>query len=111
TYYPARGVDGQSTDLRTEEHGVSLTIPIVQDERNEWTFTGDASRQDLHSHVILPDSGRRLPSELWDVGFGGNYRHKFDNDWIGAGGVTVGALSDQPFASRHETIVRAIGML
>ena len=58
-----------------------------------------------------PDTGERFPGELWDVRVGASYRHKFENDWIGAANLTIGSLSDKPFASEDEMILRAIGFL
>lgn len=111
TYYPDRDVDGQATDLGLVEHSLSFTAPVHQDERNEWSVTGDVQVQDLDTGAKGDDTGRRLPDELWDVEIGGSYRHKFDNGWIGAIGLTITSPSDEPFASWDEVIPRGIGML
>ena len=107
TYYPDQRVEGQRSDLRVIEHSFSLNTPIAQDDRNEWALSGDARYQDLHNRAILPDTRQRFPDELWDVTFGGSYRHKFENGWIGAGGVTVGSAGDQPFQRRRDVFLRA----
>ena len=111
TYYPDQRVEGQRSDLRVIEHSFSLNTPIAQDDRNEWALSGDARYQDLHNRAILPDTRQRFPDELWDVTFGGNYRHKFENGWIGAGGVTVGSAGDQPFQRRRDVFLRVLAML
>jgi len=111
TLYPDRPVDDQPTDLGIVEHSLTLTGPVYQDTRNEWTVAGDALVKEVDTDAILPDTREPFPSELWDVSAGIGYRHKFDNEWIGAAGLTVGSVSDRPFASFEEMFVRAIGML
>ena len=111
TYYPEQDVKGQRTDLRVTEQSFSLTTPLAQSDRNEWALSGEVRYQDLHTDAMLPDSHRPFPDELWDVEFGTNYRHQFDNGWIGAAGVTGGTTSDEPFASRHEMFLHVIGLL
>jgi hypothetical protein len=111
TYYPAERVEGQRTDLSVGEQSFSLNVPVFQDARNELSVTGDTSYRDFDVDARFPDSHRRFPTELWAVQLGGSYRHKFDNDWIGAGGVTVESPTDRPFASRHEDVLRVLAML
>jgi hypothetical protein len=45
----------------------------------------------------LLDSHRVFPSELWNVTFGLNFLHKFDNGWTAAFGLNFGSASDKPF--------------
>jgi hypothetical protein len=111
TYYTAEPVEGQGTDLQRSEHAFSLSTPVIQDSRNEWTVSAGVTLQDLDTRAILPDTGERFPGELWDVRLGTAYRHKFDNDWIGGLSLTVGSPSDKPFASWDEMLVRAIAMV
>ena len=111
-YYPEEQVHGQPTNLRLLEHSFNIAVPVAQDPSNEWSLTGDTSYKRLGTSARLPDTHRRLPDELWNVELDGAYRHKFDNDWIGALGVTVGSPSDKPFDSlRGETVLRVVIML
>jgi hypothetical protein len=111
THYSAEPVEGQGTDLQRSEHAFSLSAPLLQDSRNEWTVSAGVTLQDLDTRAILPDTGERFPDELWDVRLGSAYRHKFDNGWIGGLSLTVGSPSDRPFASWDEMLVRAITMV
>jgi hypothetical protein len=107
-YYPGEQVHGQPTNLRL----FNIAVTVSQDPSNEWSLTGDTSYKRLGTSARLPATHQRLSDELWNVELGGAYRHKFDNDWIGALGVTVGSPSDKPFDSlRGETVLRGIGML
>jgi hypothetical protein len=111
TYYSAEPVQGQSTDLQRTEHSFSLSVPVAQDSRNEWTVSAGVTVQELDTRAILPDTGERFPDELWDVRMTTSYRHQLDNGWIGGVSLTVGSPSDKPFASWDEMFVRAIAML
>jgi hypothetical protein len=111
TLYPDRPVDDQPTDLGIVEHNLTLTGPLYQDDRNEWTLTGDALFKDIDTDAVLPDTREPFPTELWDVSAGVGYRHKFDNGWSGGAALLVGSVSDRPFASFAEMLIRAIGMV
>ena len=104
-------MEGQRAELQRIEHSFSLSVPLSQDSRNEWSLAADVSLQDLDTHAILPDTRERFPGELWDVRAGASYRHQFENGWIGGASLTVGSASDKPFASENEMIVRALGLL
>jgi hypothetical protein len=102
---------GARATLELLQHNVSLNLPIWQDSRDEWSLSARVRLQDCDTRAVLPDTGEGFPGELWDIRAGVSSRHKFDNDWIAAGGLTIGSASDEPFASEHELIGRAIGLL
>ena len=111
TLFPDRGVENQPTDLGYQQHNVTLVAPLYQDSRNEWTLNTRGRFQDFDTRAVFAGSGQPFPDELWDVRIGAAYRHKFDNDWIGGGSLTLGSASDRPFHSEDELIVQAIGFL
>jgi hypothetical protein len=111
TYYFDEKVKGQATDLGLTQHRVSLSVPIWQSSRDEWALSASVRLQDFDTRAVLPDTGQRFPTELWDVRIGPTYRHRFENGWIAGANVTVGSASDEPFASEDEIVVRAVGFL
>jgi len=111
SFYPDQRVEQQPAQLGFTEHRVSLSVPLWQNSRDEWTVFANADLEDFRTRAVLPDTGTRFPGELWDVRFGTTYRHKLDNDWIAGGNVTVGSASDKPFSSTDELFVRAMGFL
>ena len=111
TLFPDRGVENQPTDFGYDQHNVTLVTPLFQDLRNEWTLTARGRFQDFDTRAVFAGSGTRYPDELWDVRIGAAYRHKFDNDWIGGGSLTIGSASDKPFDSGDEIIAQLIGFL
>jgi hypothetical protein len=111
TYYFDERVKEQPTDLGLTQHRLSLSVPVWQSPRDEWSVSASVRLQDFDTDAILPDTGERFPEELWDVRIGATYRHRFDNDWIGGAHLTVGSASDEPFASEDEIIVRGTAFL
>lgn len=111
TFWPERPVAGQSTDLSQTQHRLSFATPLVQDSRDEWSLGGRVRLNEYDTRAFLPDTGGRLPTELWDIRLEPGYRHRFDNGWVAGGTVSVGSASDEPFASEDELIVRAMGFL
>jgi hypothetical protein len=111
TLFPDADVKSQPTDFGYEQHNVTLVVPLYQDLRNEWSLTARGRYQDFSTRAVFPDSGDAFPEELWDLRAGAAFRHKFDNDWIGGGSLTIGSASDKPFDSADELLVQAIAFL
>jgi hypothetical protein len=108
TLFPDADVKNQPTDFGYEQHNITLVVPLYQDPRNEWSLTARSRYQDYSTRAVFPDSGEAFPEELWDIRVGAAYRHKFDNNWIGGGSLTLGSASDRPFDSADELLVQAI---
>jgi hypothetical protein len=111
TFYSDERVEGQSAILGLTQHNFTLVAPLFQDSRDEWSMSARLRYQNYDTQAVLPDSGQRLPQELWDGRAGLSYRHKFDNAWTLGGNVTVGSASDKPFHSEDELILHATGLL
>jgi hypothetical protein len=110
-YYSTERVESQPVRLNVDQHNVTLVAPLFQTSSDEWSLSARLRYQDYDTGAIFPDSGERFPHELWDVRGGLGYRHKFDNQWILGGSLTVGTASDKPFHSEDELFVRAAGLL
>jgi hypothetical protein len=111
TFYSDERVEGQSTRLDLTQHNFTLVTPLFQNSTDELAMSARLRYQNYDTAARLPDSGQRLPEELYDARAGLSYRHKFANDWILGGSVTVGSASDEPFDSEDELIVRAAALL
>ena len=101
----------QRRKMHMMQHNFRFAFPLKQSDRYEWTLRTSVRALDLDTNARLPDTWDRFPSELWDVRLGTSYRHKFDNDWIAGGDLTIGSPSDRPFASGDEIAVSASGFL
>jgi hypothetical protein len=111
TFYSDERVEGQNTRLDLTQHNFTLVTPLFQDSRDEWSVSARLRYQNYDTEARLPDSGQRLPQELWDARAGLSYRHKFANQWTLGGSLTVGSASDEPFHSEDELFVHAAGLL
>jgi hypothetical protein len=96
-WIPTQPVSNQPTNLWMLRQDLSLIGPVWQDSENELSFSARLRSDVQPSEAIFPISGIRLPEELWNIGVGGTYRHRFANDWIAGGSLLVGSASDKPF--------------
>ena len=110
-FYSDERVEGQSARLDLTQHNFTLVTPLFQNSTDEFAMSARLRYQDYDTQARLPDSGQRLPDELFDARAGLSYRHKFANEWILGGSLTVGSPSDKPFHSEDELIVHASTLL
>jgi hypothetical protein len=110
-FYSDERVEGQSARLDLTQHNFTLVTPLFQNSSDELAMSARLRYQDYDTEARLPDSGQRLPDELFDARAGVSYRHKFENAWMLGGSLTVGSASDQPFHSEDELVVRAAALL
>jgi hypothetical protein len=110
-FYSDERVEGQPTRLDLTQHNFTLVTPLFQNSTDEFAMSARLRYQDYDTEARLPDSGQRLPNELWDARAGLSYRHKFANEWILGGSLTAGSASDKPFHSEDELIVHASALL
>jgi hypothetical protein len=111
TYYPEQPVSEQPADLSVTQHRLSFSAPLAQDARNEWSLSGRVRLQDYDTRAVLPDSGVRFPTELWEIRLEPAYRHRFENGRVVGAHVSLGSASDEPFASVDELVLRAMAFL
>jgi len=110
-YSPSRPVADQDADLGWGRHQARLFVPLERTDRSEWAFTAHGRLFALDTGAVLPDTGGRLPSELWNLGFGVNHRRRFDNDWIAGGNLSLLTPSDRPYYGWAEMAVLLNGFL
>ena len=110
-FYSDERVQGQDARLDLTQHNFTLVTPLFQNSTDEFAMSARLRYQDYDTQARLPDSGQRLPDELFDARAGLSYRHKFANEWILGGSLTVGSASNKPFHSEDELIVHASTLL
>jgi hypothetical protein len=111
TFYSEERVKEQNTRLDLTQHNFTLVTPLYQDSTREWAVSARLRYQNYDTGARLPDSGQRLPEELYDARAGLSYRHKLENLWTLGGSLTVGSASDKPFDSEDELFVHAAALL
>jgi hypothetical protein len=99
TWYPSRpvtsGSPGANLGLVTEN--LSVAAPIWKDTGDAIMFMASVRNSSFNTDATLPDSHHPFPKELWNISFGMNYLHKFDNGWTAGIGLNFGSASDKPF--------------
>lgn len=102
TWYPSRGVSGQASDFGVVRQRIALGAPLWRNE-TDMVLAHFSLRNTLFAtDAILPDSLRPFPEQLWNVNFGLNYMHQFDNGWMGGMMGGIGSASDTPFQSIND---------
>jgi hypothetical protein len=95
--YTDSDVEGQDSDLGLLEHDFFLMAPVWQNARHELGISARMELQDLDTEAILPKEGIALPSELWEIRVGANYRGVVRGDWIWGVNASLGSASNKPF--------------
>ncbi len=111
TWYPSRPVANSTSDLGLVRQSLNGAVPIWRDGGDTVLLTAGVRNTLFFTDVILPDTQRPFPNELWNINAGLMYIHKFDNGWSSGLSTTFGSASDQPFHSIHEMNVGFFGFL
>lgn len=101
-WYPSRGVQNQNAELGFVRQGLNLGVPVWRDGSDMLMARLGVRNTLFQTDAILPDSGQPFPEQLWNLNFGLNYMHRFDNGWTGMLMGGFGSASDQPFHSINE---------
>jgi hypothetical protein len=105
TWVPDESVSGQNTKLASWRNDFTSFFPLWQNGPDLVSGSVRVRGEFFHTDAVLPDTGQPFPDELWNINFGANYRHLFDNGWVAGAGVNVGSASDKPFHGIDEMTV------
>lgn len=81
-WMPNEPVSGQPTNFAMVGQDFSVKVPIWSNGPDGLSFSTSVRWELFDTDAVLPNSGWPFPKDLWDVVFGGSYRHRFDNGWI-----------------------------
>jgi hypothetical protein len=107
---PKVDVDGQASQLSTNAEFARLSVPLAMPAEGKplWIGIAKLDRLELATDAILPDSGQRVPSQLWSVQTGVmNIRPLASGATIG-GTAMFGSASDEPYAATRDLTLTAI---
>ena len=90
---------------------VSAVVPLARSTTSEWTLSASASVRRLDFSATLPDSGERMPDELWDLDLSLGHKRLLENGRTAGVFLGAGSASDEPFASTGESTVSATAYL
>lgn len=110
-WYPSRSLSGQAGDFGLVRQGLNVGMPVWKDEGRMLMATVGVRNTLFQTDAVLPDSGRRFPEQLWNLTFGANYMHRFENGWTGMLMAGFGSASDKPFHSIREVTANLGGFV
>jgi hypothetical protein len=97
TWFPARPVSGQDTNLAIVQQSLRFGIPIWKDDQNTVLFNTHVQNNLFFTDAVFPETGHPFPDSLWNASLGTTYIHRFANDMVGGLLVNIGSSGDQPF--------------
>ncbi|MBS0267273.1 MAG: hypothetical protein JSS02_35440, partial [Planctomycetes bacterium] len=110
TLYATEPVDGQPTNLGMSRQFVQFSAPIWSNGKDTLVFSTHVQSTLLRSNAVLPVVYTPLPNQLWNIWFGTNYFHVFENGTIGAMLFEAGSASDQPFSQIRNDSAAGTGL-
>ena len=101
------GIKSQGTTIRSTYHKLNIFSPLWKNSHQEFGILASAEGEDFRTNALFPTSRTRFPTELWRTKMGVFYRHRFSNEMILGGNLSVGSDSDDPFAQGDVISVQA----
>ncbi len=111
SYLDEAGVRDQDASMRYEKHEFSLTMPVYQDDDQQWRLTAQVRALRLETDARLPESGEAFPEQLWDIRLGGGHGRRLAGGQVLGVHATLGAAGDRPFATAGESALSATAFL
>ena len=111
TWYPSRPASNTFGDLGFVRQNLSGAVPIWKEGGDTVLLMAGVRNTLFSTDVILPDTQRPFPSELWNINFGLMHTHKFENGWSSGLSTTIGSASDKPFHGLREMDYSIFGFL
>ena len=107
----ASSVGGQPATLAMNAEFARIGIPLLPPQEGQplWLGIAKFGRLELTSDAVLPDSGGRLPSQLWLVETGLTHIRPLDSGGTLGGSFLFGTASDQPYVATRDLTLMAVG--
>ncbi|WP_428308235.1 DUF6268 family outer membrane beta-barrel protein [Lacipirellula sp.] len=107
---PQVDVDGQASQLAMNAEFARVSLPLAMPAEGKplWIGIAKLDRLELATDAILPDSGQRVPSQLWSVQTGVMNIHPLASGATVGGTAMFGSASDQPYAATRDLTLTAI---
>ena len=97
SWYPARPVNNQNTNLSLFREDLRFGAPLYKDETDTVMLTANVGNTVFSTNASFPATGHAFPDMLWNISLGTLYLHHFDNEMTGGMMVSLGSSSDRPF--------------
>jgi len=108
---PAVNVGGQDATLaiNSEFARVAAPLGVPAEGRPLWLAIGKFGRLELVTDAVLPDSGLRVPSQLWLIETGFMHVRPLDDGGSIGGNFLFGSASDRPYAAGRDLTLMTVG--
>ena len=108
---PPTPVVGQQATLSMNAEFARVGAPLMAPQEGEplWLGIAKFGRLELATEAVLPDSGERVPSQLWLVETGVTHIRPQDDGGTLGGTFLFGTASDQPYAAGRDLTLMAVG--
>ncbi|MBL6832499.1 MAG: hypothetical protein ISQ70_13950 [Pirellulales bacterium] len=108
---PPTPVVGQQATLSMNAEFARVGAPLMAPQEGEplWLGIAKFGRLELDTEAVLPDSGERVPSQLWLVETGVTHIRPQDDGGTLGGTFLFGTASDQPYAAGRDLTLMAVG--
>ena len=108
---PPTPVVGQQATLSMNAEFARVGAPLMAPREGEplWLGIAKFGRLELATEAVLPDSGERVPSQLWLVETGVTHIRPQDDGGTLGGTFLFGTASDQPYAAGRDLTLMAVG--
>ena len=110
TLYATEGVPGQNATLGMSRQFVQFAAPVWSNGNDTLVFSTHVQSTLLNTTAVLPITNMALPGQLWNIWFGVNYFHVFDDGSIGAMLFEAGSASDKPFSQTRNDSAAGTGL-
>jgi hypothetical protein len=99
TWYPTQSTDQPGTSMSIDRSYFQAGVPVYTNGTDTVVFTSHLDQMNVHTNAILPTTNQTFPNQLFNVAFGANVFHQFENGNVGGLVLDVGSASDVPFHS------------
>jgi hypothetical protein len=97
-WYPKEPVKQKlPTDAEFLNQSFGVASPVWQNASDEFVALSTFDAALIRTNALLPLTRKPIPDALYDVELGTNYRHLFENGWIGGVNLRGGSASNEPF--------------
>lgn len=104
-------LENRPVDFSSHRHEFGGLLPIWFKDNDFWFINLELDYWGIDSGAVLPDSGRSLPDDIWDLRAGPGFYYGLENDWSFGGVFSIGSPSDDPFNSFDEVEIEGTGFL
>jgi hypothetical protein len=102
TWLPSEAVTGTAMHLAAVREELSISVPLFRDASDRIAFSAHVRNSLFDTDALTPKLGTPFPVSLWDIGFGLNWQHRFENNWTAGIGTQINSASDIPFDGLSE---------